>query len=151
MRSIVFQEIGAEPPTRGWAEPLADSPARWAAQRRQFVGSPMLLGLSGSSRKSGAKEAQAAVTQSKGGHMKPTVMISAMALLLCCAPALAQQPISCSDFRRNDDGTWTPLKTVTIGAPQHQVQFGPDMSLRPGAVVNGVDLGGLLDVMCGVK
>ncbi|HXY57109.1 MAG TPA: hypothetical protein VEH76_00860 [Methylocystis sp.] len=78
-------------------------------------------------------------------------MATAATLLLLSSAAPAQQPISCSDFRHNEDGSWTPLKSVTIGGPQRTAQFGPDMTLRAGVVVNGVDLGGLLDVMCGVK
>ena len=76
---------------------------------------------------------------------------SAVILLLFSSAAPAQQPIACSDFRHNEDGSWTPLKSVTIGGPHQAAQFGPDMSLRAGVVVNGVDLAGLLDVMCGGK
>ena len=80
-----------------------------------------------------------------------TAIASAVFLLLLSSSAPAQQAISCSDYHQNDDGSWTPLKRVTIGGPDHSVQFGPDQSLRAGVVVNGVDLAGLLDVMCGAR
>jgi len=73
---------------------------------------------------------------------------SVVLLLLLFSAAAAQQPISCSDYRHNGDGSWTPLKEITIRGPHQTAQFAPDMSLRAGAVVNGVDLAGLLDVMC---
>jgi hypothetical protein len=69
--------------------------------------------------------------------------------MLCCATASAQQPFSCSDFERHEDGAWTPRRKITIGGPGGAVEFGPETALRAGAVQKGVDLGGLLDVMCG--
>ena len=80
-----------------------------------------------------------------------TVIAAAVFLLLLSHSAPAQQAISCSDFRQNDDGSWTPLKIVTISGPKQSAQFGPDESLRAGIVVKGVDLAGLLDVMCAMK
>jgi hypothetical protein len=77
------------------------------------------------------------------------IMIVAVAMLpVLTSAAPAQQAISCPDFRHNEDGSWTPLKNITIAGPNRQAEFGPDMSVRAGVVVNGVDLGGLLDLMC---
>jgi hypothetical protein len=81
----------------------------------------------------------------------PRAIVCAAVLLLFSVGAQAQQPISCSNFRHNEDGSWTPVKEMTIGSPGHEARFGPEMSLRAGVVVNGVDLAGLLDVMCGVR
>ena len=80
------------------------------------------------------------------------IMTTAVALLpVLSSAAPAQQAISCPDFRHNEDGSWTPLKNITISGPNRSAEFGPGMSLRAGVVVNGVDLGELLDVMCAIQ
>jgi hypothetical protein len=82
--------------------------------------------------------------------MHITIIAAAMLPVLSSA-APAQQAISCPDFRHNEDGSWTPLKNITIAGPNRQAEFRPGMSLRAGVVVNGVDLGGLFDVMCAIQ
>jgi hypothetical protein len=79
-------------------------------------------------------------------------MMTALALLpLLSSATRAQEAITCSGFERHEDGSWSPLKTITIRGPNREARFEPGMRLRAGEVTQGVDLGGLLDVMCGTR
>jgi hypothetical protein len=44
-------------------------------------------------------------------------------------------------FRRNANGSWTPLKTVTIGG----ITVGPGVAFTPGVAFSGLDLAALLN------
>lgn len=44
-------------------------------------------------------------------------------------------------FRRNVDGTWTPLKVVAVGG----VQITSDVSFSRGKLTNGIDVAAYLD------
>lgn len=46
-----------------------------------------------------------------------------------------------STFKRNPNGSWTPLKRVTIGG----ATIGPGASFSEGAVFSGVNLAALLN------
>lgn len=60
------------------------------------------------------------------------------------APTLASLHLACSDFKRNSDGSWSPLHSLTLrGAIMN-----PGASFNTGASFNGIDLPGLLDKEC---
>jgi hypothetical protein len=60
------------------------------------------------------------------------------------APTLASLHLACSDFKRNADGSWSPLHSLTLrGATMN-----PGASFNTDAYFNGVDLPGLLIKEC---
>jgi hypothetical protein len=79
--------------------------------------------------------------------MKKVILF--IALILLPIPANAQTPqIDCSQFRHNDDGSWSPLVPVRITGPNGSVQIGPGVSFREGVAFMGIDLAALLDQQC---
>jgi hypothetical protein len=59
--------------------------------------------------------------------------------------AIAQNaPLTCADFARNPDGSWSPLVPVTIGA----VTMGPGVRFTPGVSFGGIDLASILNRQC---
>jgi hypothetical protein len=64
--------------------------------------------------------------------------------LSATAPTLASLHLACSDFKRNADGSWSPLHSLTLrGATMN-----PGASFNTDAYFNGVDLPGLLNKEC---
>jgi hypothetical protein len=59
-------------------------------------------------------------------------------------PVAVAPPISCGDFRRNPDGSWSPLHGVTIG----DVTISPGSAFQPGGKVAGVDIATYLNAKC---
>ena len=59
-------------------------------------------------------------------------------------PSPTPVPPHCSDFRLNPDGTWSPVRRVTVG----DVTLSDKAAFVPGTVVGGVDLARLLDQQC---
>ncbi len=45
--------------------------------------------------------------------------------------------ISRSDFRQNPDGSWSPIRDISLG---DNIKIGPSMSFRKGVLFNGVDI-----------
>jgi len=85
----------------------------------------------------------------------------AVVVLLVPYPALSQNPLTmetatgpatCGDFRREQDGGWTPLKNVTISTPDGctiQIKAG-EFSFQPILpIFCKVDIASLLDRLCG--
>lgn len=58
--------------------------------------------------------------------------------------ALAQQPLSCADFVRNPNGSWSPVRPVTLNG----VTMGPGVQFVPGVSFGGVDLASILNQQC---
>ena len=52
--------------------------------------------------------------------------------------------LSCKDFTRNSDGSWSPVTSVAIGT----FVFGPAISFRSGDLVSGIDVAKWLDEHC---
>ena len=59
--------------------------------------------------------------------------------------ASAQQTLNCSDFKKNPDGSWSPVRPVTLNG----VTMGPGVSFNPGVSFGGVDLASILNKQCG--
>lgn len=51
---------------------------------------------------------------------------------------------SCADFVRNPNGSWSPVRPVTIGS----VTMGPGVSFNPGMLIGGVDIAAWLNANC---
>jgi len=63
--------------------------------------------------------------------------------------ASAQQlNLPCDSFVKNDDGTWSALRSVPIRGVGESLTVREGSVLRPGAAIRGVDLAGILDQQC---
>ena len=60
------------------------------------------------------------------------------------APKLKDLHLSCSDFKHNPDGSWSPLHPVQVG----EDKMVPGASFREGVAMSGVDVGALLNQEC---
>lgn len=74
--------------------------------------------------------------------MQPTIVLAQSA-------SLASLGLKCSDFQKNQDGTWSPTHTVAIPAGGARISLSPKDSIRPGASTAGVPLGATLNSECG--
>jgi hypothetical protein len=64
-----------------------------------------------------------------------------LAPLSIAGSALARpDELTCADFQHNPDGSWSPLKAMTITAPNGQIQAGPGVSFTAGLPIRGVDV-----------
>jgi hypothetical protein len=89
-------------------------------------------------------------------HVSFRASFFAIALGLLCLNAFAQTPatppgptlkdlhLSCSDFRHNKDGSWSPLHPVQLGG----VQLKTGVAINRGGAHGGVDLASLLNNEC---
>ena len=57
----------------------------------------------------------------------------------------------CSAFRRNPDGSWTSIGSVSIKGPSGQVQVGTGMTFNRGVLFLGLDIAAWLDQNCGQR
>jgi hypothetical protein len=72
-----------------------------------------------------------------------------LAPLSIAVSALARpDELTCADFQHNPDGSWSPLKAMTITAPNGQIQTGPGVSFTAGLPIMGVDVAETLDENC---
>ena len=62
--------------------------------------------------------------------------------------ALAQLNVPCDSFVKNDDGSWSALRSVPIRGVGESFTVREGSVLRPGAAIRGVDLAGILDERC---
>jgi hypothetical protein len=65
-------------------------------------------------------------------------------LTFCCMGLSAPgQPLDCSQFRHNEDGSWTPISQLTVTSSPYggQIYVGP-------RVVVGIDLATKLNQQC---
>lgn len=85
-------------------------------------------------------------------------IIAGIALLVCAPLALAQptdQPtlaslkLNCSDFKQDQNGSWSPVHTIKItNADGTGVKMGPSASFGEGAVFGRVRLAAVLNKEC---
>lgn len=71
-------------------------------------------------------------------------IFAASSMALCAATAAAGEELSCLDFQRNPNGSWSPLKPVSIGG----VQMTPGVQFTPGVSFSGIDLAAELNRQC---
>jgi hypothetical protein len=57
-------------------------------------------------------------------------------------------PFRCSNFRHNSDGSWSPLRSVTIRTGDTTAIVAPGVSFATGASFAGVDLAAVLNRQC---
>jgi hypothetical protein len=64
-------------------------------------------------------------------------------------PTLASLKLSCSDFKKNQNDSWSPVRTIRIRNPNGTgVKMGPSASFDEGAVFGGVRLAAVLKKEC---
>jgi hypothetical protein len=73
---------------------------------------------------------------------------TALAALGPSADALAQLNVPCDSFVKNDDGSWSALRSVPIHGVGESFTVREGSVLRPGAAIRGVDLASILDARC---
>ncbi len=77
------------------------------------------------------------------------VVALALGVLGPLAGAMAQQlGLPCDSFVKNDDGSWSALRSVPIHGVGESFTVREGSVLRPGAAIRGVDLAGMLDERC---
>jgi hypothetical protein len=59
-------------------------------------------------------------------------------------PTLESAHLTCGEFKLNQDGSWSPVHPMQIGA----AAIGPSTSLREGTYVADYDLAAMLDKVC---
>jgi hypothetical protein len=64
--------------------------------------------------------------------------------LVPVAAAAQNGPLTCSDFSRNPDGSWSPVRPIFING----VTMGPGVRFTPGVQFGGVDLASILIKQC---
>ena len=69
-------------------------------------------------------------------------------LSLTIITASHAQQIPCDQFRANQDGSWTPVRAMTIRAANGEITVTPAVSFRAGIAFMGIDLGSVLDQNC---
>lgn len=69
-------------------------------------------------------------------------------------PAQAQSgplKLNCADYQRNPDGSWTPVRQVTINYPNGIVVLGTNVSFPAHGTYMGLELAPMLDQQCPSK
>ena len=78
-----------------------------------------------------------------------TLIALALGVLPPIAGALAERlDIPCDAFVKNDDATWSALRSVPIHGVGESLTIREGSVLRPGAAIRGVDLASVLDAQC---
>jgi hypothetical protein len=81
--------------------------------------------------------------------MRALVAVFLLAALSAAGSAFAQpDDLTCEDFQHNPDDSWTPRKTMTITAPNGEIQAGPGVSFTAGLPIMGIDVAATLDENC---
>lgn len=57
-------------------------------------------------------------------------------------------PFRCTDFTRNSDGSWSPLRPITISTDNTRATLKPGVSISTGATYGGVDVAAELNRRC---
>jgi hypothetical protein len=79
---------------------------------------------------------------------------SAIALLaVACQLAIlatgaGAQELPCDSFMKNDDGTWSALRSAAIHGTGQSLTIREGSVIRPGAAIRGLDLAAILDAQC---
>ena len=57
-------------------------------------------------------------------------------------------PFRCANFKHNSDGSWSPLRPITISSGDTKATLQPGASFTTGATYGGVDLAAELNRRC---
>jgi hypothetical protein len=94
-----------------------------------------------------------------GGIQMRNFLFSTTGLAAAAACTLAAQAqtgpqtpiLKCADFRHNSDGSWAPLREVTIRYPNGIVSLGPEISFPATGSYMGLPLAQMLTRQCGSR
>lgn len=77
---------------------------------------------------------------------KHLLILTALCLagLVPITASAQNRPLTCADFVRNPDGSWSPVVPVFLNG----VTMGPGVSFRPGVSFGGIDLASVLNRQC---
>jgi hypothetical protein len=81
-------------------------------------------------------------------HAKAALIGMVLVALGPSTGALAQLSVPCDSFVKNDDGSWSALRSVPIHGVGESFTVREGSVLRPGAAIRGVDLASILDERC---
>ena len=72
-----------------------------------------------------------------------TKLAVALLIVFCMSVPAIGQPLDCSQFRHNEDGSWTPISQLTVTSSPYggQIYVGP-------RVFAGIDLATKLNQQC---
>ena len=57
-------------------------------------------------------------------------------------------PFRCTNFKHNSDGSWSPLRPITISSGDTRATLQPGLSVTAGATYGGVDVAAELNRRC---
>jgi hypothetical protein len=77
-------------------------------------------------------------------HLLFLTVLCAAGIAPVIARAQTQAPLTCADFQRNPNGSWSPVRAVTLNG----VMMGPGVAFTPGVLFGGVDLATILNQQC---
>jgi len=83
-----------------------------------------------------------------------TKLILATALTIAAVVPVSAQPttdttkLNCADFRRHEDGSWSPTHEVTIRYPNGLVSLAAGVSFPAGGTYMGMPFARMLDEEC---
>jgi hypothetical protein len=63
-------------------------------------------------------------------------------------PLAPQSSVPCDAFHKNENGTWSPTRQVTITSPNGSISIGPGVSFGSGVQFAGINLYVLLEQNC---
>ena len=63
-------------------------------------------------------------------------------------PVPVPVPSFCSAFIHNPNGSWSPIRPITIATSMGRIGLGPGISFRRGFLFSGIDLAEQLEASC---
>jgi len=74
--------------------------------------------------------------------IQPTIVFAA-------GQSLASIGLKCSDFQKNEDGTWSPTHMVAVSAGGAKISFSSKQIIGPDTRAAAYHLGGMVNTECG--
>jgi hypothetical protein len=72
------------------------------------------------------------------------LILAACALVGLLSLPVAAQGLTCADFSRNPNGSWSPVRVIHLNG----ITMGPGVAFSPGVYFGGVDLATILNQQC---
>jgi len=71
------------------------------------------------------------------------ILVIFASMAASCLPGAAQS-LTCRNFVRNPNGSWSPVRKISI----RKITIGPGVQFTPGVYFGGIDLAALLNRRC---
>jgi hypothetical protein len=75
---------------------------------------------------------------------KIAIGLAFFVVAVAASQSSAQATLKCSDFVRNPNGSWSPVRPITLNG----ITMGPGVAFTPGVSFGGVDLATILNQQC---